>query len=59
MTPICDNRLQKKVAHECANLKSMDPYSQHFYLNAQGALVNYFQFLRKHGATLSLDYDKN
>ena len=27
--------------------ESMDPYTQHFSLNAQGTSTNYFRFLRK------------
>ena len=33
---------EKKVVHVYANFESMDPCSQHFSLNTQGALINYF-----------------
>ena len=36
---------KKKATHGCVNLENVDPYSQHFSLNAQGTPVNYFRFM--------------
>ena len=37
--PIFSRKLQKRIVLEFANLESMNLYSQHFLLNAQGASV--------------------
>ena len=40
-------------------LRAWIPIHEHFFLNAQGASVNYCPFFMKHGTSLSLDFDMN
>ena len=45
--------------HGCTNLVTGDPYPQAFFFEYTKAVVNYFLFLKKHGASLSFDFDMN